>query len=250
VRDRVLTLGQGHADSGAEAQRAEQGYALLRQVYLGSPAQASAAVTAMWRAGVRWVVVEKFTTFAPIDLNHLFAAPYNSLISGSDAPDIATYGARLAAIGEVVHDDGEFTVYKLGRARVARATTAPPSISPSARPQIAGILRKIAEGRYRPRPDRQALFRLGVRLVTLTTGSLGAIPQLHAYGQSIRDPDAVATDITSGPWAQRCEAACPPAPNAPDLRALGPVIRDDPRFVIAVRLEPPRVRATARGRTR
>jgi hypothetical protein len=87
---RVLTVGMGHADSGTEPADAEAGYELLRTVFAGSDSQAAAALRRMWNGGVRWVIVEKYTTLEPATEKALFGGPYNALIAGPDINRLAT----------------------------------------------------------------------------------------------------------------------------------------------------------------
>lgn len=235
---KVLTLSPGHADSGRELVRAQEGYWLLRRVYAGTPAQAAWALREMWRRGVRWVVVEKFTSFAPGDVKTLFAAPYNALITGGDANLQAQYNTRLTMAGRQVADSSEYSVYRLDASTLA-ANTVPSSAlpSPSQRALAARILRWVAnEPTAGARLAAPHLARLGVRTVTLTMGTLGAEPRLTAYGASIADPPIAAVPIDWGRWVTSCVLWCRHLPDTSTMWGLGSVVHQDPRFSTVVRL--------------
>lgn len=216
---------------------------MLRAVDLGSPARSSAALHKMWAEGVRWVVVEKFTSLAPTDLRHAFSAPYNSLITRHDIPGLAGYIARLEAAGRQVHDDPEFTVFRLERPKLRRETRATTSIAPPARGRVKAILRELAHGdAATARQAAPRLYALGVRMVTLSVGALGATPQLSAYGASIRHRD-VSIKVTSGRWRTRCLGICEAARDTAEMNSLGIVLHEDRRFTTTVALRPPARRA-------
>jgi hypothetical protein len=233
----VLTLSPGHADSGAEPERTQLGYRLLRQVYTGTPAQAAAAIREMWAVGVRWVVVEKYTTFTPGDVKTLFAAPYNGLITGGDAGLQARYNSRLSAVGHEVANSSEYSVYRLDEAALFAATTPAPNPSPARRALVAEILKWLARGDLAAaRLAGPQLARRGVQRVTLTMGTLGDTPQLTAYGPSIATAPVASVAITSGRWVSDCVIWCRHQPDTSALAGLGTVIHDDPRFSTIVRL--------------
>lgn len=234
---RVLTFSKGHADSGSEQTQAEAGYELLRRVYGGSGREAATSLRRMWALGVRWVVVEKFTNFDLATQQQLFAAPYNSLITGPDVSRMATYNERLATVSDQVYDDQEFTVYRLVRARLMRATSAPPSLAAGARGSITSALRALA-ATHGPAPARlrETLLRAGVRTVTLSYGEFGAMPVLSAYGGSIAADTPVSITVGGGRWQVDCVPLCDTAPAARTVTGLGRVLHGDGRFSTIVRL--------------
>ncbi len=234
---RVLTFSKGHADSGTEQSQAEAGYDLLRRVYGGTGPQAAAALRRMWSMGVRWVVVEKFTNFDPPNQQQLFAAPYTSLITARDVNQMATYNSRLAAVGVQTYDDQEFTVYRLVKAKLLAATSAPPSLVAGSRTTIATALRGIALTRGRAAAlSRQLLVRAGVATVTLSYGEFGSTPELTAYGRSIPADTPVRVPITGGRWQVNCVPLCNSSPSATTITSLGQVLHTDGRFSTIVRL--------------
>jgi hypothetical protein len=234
---RVLTFGIGHADSGAEPVLAESGYELLRNVYVGTQAQAATALRLTWAAGVRWYVVEKYTTLSPPTERLLFGAAYNSLITAPDINRLAAYNSRIAAVAHEVFDNAEFTVYRLDFRRLMQVTSAPASILPRNRPAVVRALRTLAvrRGRTAARVG-PLLYRLGVRMVTLSVGELNSTPILTAYGQSMSDGDTVPIAVTSGRWVVDCLPACSAAPASSEIERLGRVLHSDGRFSTIVAL--------------
>jgi hypothetical protein len=240
ARDHVITLGQGHADSGTEPQRAKTGYLVMRQLYEGSPASATAALRNLWAQGVHWVIVEKFTSFRAADLQTFFAAPYNGLISGADVVPMARYYSRLQTVGDSVYDDGEFTVFRLDPARFARGTQPSRALSGRTGAEVTRLLRRLTgAGRKTAATVAPELYRLGVRTVTLTLGALGVTPQITAYWASIAAPSP-SVSVTSGRWVSTCVTACGGSyPDTSVIDRLGVVVHRDPRFMTVVRLTAP-----------
>jgi hypothetical protein len=183
----VLTLGQGHADSGAESQLAQSGYRMLRGVYAGSPTSAASSLRAMWAQGVRWVVVEKFTVLDAPTLREFTATPYSGLAHPRDVPLLAAYNSRLASVGEIASDSGEFTVYRLDPNKLQSATSAVPSIAAADRPRIAALLERMRwwHASLTAAVLARELRQLGVRSVTFSDGWLGSVPMLSAYGANL-----------------------------------------------------------------
>jgi hypothetical protein len=238
--NRVLTVGMGHTDSGTEPVLAESGYQLLRRVYVGSQAESASALRQIWTGGVRWFVVEKYTTFSPPTQQSLFAAPYNALIGGSDINRLAVYNSRLAAVADETFDNGEFTVYRLDGSRLLQTTGAPASILPQNRSAVVGALDSLAAGNTKTAArEAPVLYRLGVRIVTLSVGELGSTPTLTAFGQSMSNGDIVQTPVTSGRWVEDCLPSCYVASPSSEIEQLGDVLHNDGRFSTIVALRDP-----------
>jgi hypothetical protein len=194
----------------------------------------------MWAMGVRWAVVEKYTTFSPPSQHALFAGPYDALISRPDIARLAAYNSRLSAVSRQTFDDGEFTVYRLDYARLMEVTGSAPSIPAQSRPAVTRALAALAAGDKRTAAlEATTLYRLGVRMVTLSFGELGSIPELTAYGQSMSNSDTVGLPVTSGRWVVNCLPACYVAPSPVEIERLGRVLHDDGRFSTIVALRPP-----------
>jgi hypothetical protein len=240
TRDRVLTVGKGHADSGTEPQQASTGYTLMHELYAGGQRQAAAALRRMWHRGVRWVVVEAYTTLSPPTQQALFSAPYNGLITGRDITTLARYDARLLAVGRQTFQNGEYTVFRLGRQRLLSATDAAPAFSARQRHGIERALRTLASGDLRTaRPESKALYRLGVRSVALSYGDLGSTPALLAFGRSLSNGEVV-LPVTSGRWVVGCLPQCYTAPSSSEIERLGRLLHTDGRFATIVALASPR----------
>jgi hypothetical protein len=226
-------MSMGHADSGQEKERADAGYRVLRELYVGDAAQAAAALRTIWSAGVRWVIAEKYTTMTPVDLAHLYHGPYDGVISRADIGEGDQYMSRLAAVGTQVYNDDEFSVFQLSPARVAAALAPSRGFSAADRSRVASLLATLADGTAAAdRTRARDLAALGVRLITFELGALGASPRLVAYGRSMATP-VVSVGVPDRRW--RCQNLC----TGRDLSAfasMGTVIHADPRFSVTVRL--------------
>jgi hypothetical protein len=236
----VFTMSMGHADSGQEPRLAESTYRVLREVYVGAPARASAALRQLWLAGVRWVVADKFNSMAPPDQVHLYFGPYTGLIGPRDAAYNAQYLSRLSSIGSEVYDDDEFTVFKLDKSRLLQSTSLPASIRQPDYARIRAMLGTLQRGNSATSAAvAPELYRLGVRLVTLSLGQVSSKAHIYAYGQSLGSPDAVSIPIDTGPRAVSCEGICTPDAGLSGFEALGNVLHEDAVFNTIVELSPP-----------
>ncbi|MGA2928479.1 MAG: hypothetical protein ABSG43_21300, partial [Solirubrobacteraceae bacterium] len=195
--DPVVTL-SGHADSGAEPLRAEIGYELMHELYAANAWQSADALLHLWLDDVRWVVVEKSTSLRPADRHLFFYGPYSGLISRSDMALMARYYSRLAAVGTQVYDDEEYTVFKLDGQRLERAIDAPASIAPAVAARVGRILVGLVEHDGQGAANASAeLYRIGVRMVTVSVSAFGSVPHVYGFGQSLSAPDMVAAPVTA-----------------------------------------------------
>lgn len=231
TRNRILTVSPGHADSEDEGEVAKAGYLLMHDLYAGPGPEASRALRTMWRKGVRYVVVEKFTTFRPPTLKEFYTGPYTGLVEGRDVIDAERYNTRLSLAGGVVMDSGQLTVYKLDSRRFRRATASAGGIRrrdvPRVRTLLASVPGQAPAGAVR---IRRELRRLGVRMVTLSQGWLASGPHLTAYGARIGDPNSVSVRL-GGRWTRSgCVGECGSARAA--VRFLGLTQLDDGIFTV------------------
>jgi hypothetical protein len=231
TRNRVLTMSPGHADSEDEPEVAKAGYRLMHELYVGSAPVASRALEAMWRKDVRYVVVEKFTTFRPPKLQQLYAGPYTSLVEGRDVPAAERYNTRLSQAGRIVMDSQQLTVFKLDARRFRRATAHGGGIRAR---DVARVRRLLASVPGQPPAGavriRRALRGLGVRMVTLSQGWLGSRPRLTAYGARIGDPNSVSVALGGRFTRTGCNGECGSARAA--VRFLGLTQLDDGIFTV------------------
>ena len=236
--DAVVTL-SGHADSGAEGERAELGYSLMHQLYAGDAWHSADALLHLWQYGVRWVVVEKSTSLRPSNRHLFFFGPYSGLITRSDMALMARYYSRLAAAGTPVYDDDEYTVFKLDGRRLEGAVNAPASIAASNAGQVRDILLGLAErGGQGAAAAAATLYRLGVRVVTVSVGTFGSEPHIYGFGQSLSAPDMIASAVTAPGLG--CRAVCYRDRGLGWMARLGRVVHSDNRFMTIVELSPPR----------
>ncbi|MGO9975871.1 MAG: hypothetical protein ACLP01_24315 [Solirubrobacteraceae bacterium] len=246
--DPVVTL-SGHADSGAEPRRADIGYRLMHELYAGDDWQSADALLHLWLDGVRWVVVEKFTSLRPADRQLFFFGPYSGLVTRSDMALMARYYSRLAAAGTQVYDDNEYTVFKLDGRRLEQAINAPASIAPQAAGRIRNVLVGLAEHRDQDVVrDGAELYRLGVRIVTVSVGTFGSQPHIYGFGQSLSAPDMVSSAVTAPGLG--CRAVCYRSRDLGWMARLGRVLHSDNRFMTVVALSAPGTPAPIHASTR
>jgi hypothetical protein len=242
----VLTLGMGHADSGTELRQARAGYKQIHELYVGSQSQAAAVLRRMWSKGVRWVVVETYTTLARPNQKSLYATPYNGLITAPDINLMARYNSRLASVGAVTFQNNEFTVYRLQRRRLMSVTDHRRTMPALDRETVLSGLRALAKGGgVTAVREGRVLYRLGVRMVTLSYGELGSTPTLTAYGRWMRDDQMVQYAVRSGRWALNCLPECYVAYSSSETERLGRVLYTDGRFSTVVALSAPTSRRLA-----
>ena len=242
--NRVLTL-SGHADSGAEPHIADAGYLEMHRLFTGSASQFGQTISAMYRRGVRWVVVEKFTSLRPATRELLFATPTSGFISRGDIPLMARYMSRLQHVGIQVYDDEEYTVYRLDRDMLRRAVSGDETLSPGAASQVVSTLKNLvrspAEGTA---PPAQRLYRLGIRQLTIGYGAFGAPPELIASGDALAAGDVVSTQIEARDLV--CSTICSGQRSLRWIYAMGRAVHDDGRFLTILRLSAPITRRSDR----
>jgi hypothetical protein len=246
--DPVVTL-SGHADSGAEAERAEIGYGLMHELYAGNAWQSADALLHLWSNGVRWVVVEKYTSLRPANRHLFFFGPYSGLITRDDMAPMARYYSRLAEAGTPVYDDEEYTVFKLDGRRLEQAVNAPASITAQHSSEVHDILAQLAEHGGEGAPGAAVeLYRLGVRIVTVSVGAFGSQPHIYGLGRSLSAPDMVSVGVTAGGLG--CHAVCYRNRGLGWMARLGHVVHTDNRFMTIVALAMPRGTASTRPSAR
>jgi len=240
--DPVVTL-SGHADSGAEPDRAEIGYGLMHELYAESAWSSADALLHLWLNGARWVVVEKSTSLRPANRSLYFYGPYSSLITRSDMALMARYYSRLASAGMQEYDDEEYTVFKLDGQRLMQAINAPASIAPAASPEISRILVGLVEDGGQGAAGASAeLYRMGVRMVTVSVAAFGSVPRVYASGQSLSAPDTVSAPVIARGLG--CHAVCDGDRGLGWMARLGRVVHSDNRYMTIVELSSPGAAAT------
>jgi hypothetical protein len=237
----------GHADSGAEGERAEIGYGLMHELYAADAWHSADALLHLWLSRVRWVVVEKSTSLRPPTRHRFFFGPYSGLITRADVTLMARYYSRLAEAGTAVYDDEEYTVFKLDGRRLERAVNASASIVPANASQVRDVLVELADHRGQGASRAAAkLYRLGVRIVTVSVGAFGSQPHIYGFGQSLSAPDIVSVAVTG--LGLGCRAVCYRDRGLGWMARLGHVVHSDNRFMTIVALNRPRAGLGTRRR--
>jgi hypothetical protein len=116
---RTLTVTKAHTGSQPELDASNSGYLLLRRFAAGGSDDWWSAAQTMWRRGVRYVVVEKWTRIAAPDLTSFSTGPTPLIRTPSDRSAEGTYFYRLNRVGHLIHDDSEFAIYQLDGAKLA-----------------------------------------------------------------------------------------------------------------------------------
>jgi hypothetical protein len=229
TNDHVFTLSLGHADSGQEGERARAGYSLLHAVYSGTGAQATVALRRMWARGVRWVIVERYTSLAPPTLDDYYAGPYSSLVTRRDGRLASHYIARIASVAHVVKQTWEFTIFRLDGRALAMQSGAPASIASRDRPGVGRLLARLeARGPSAAQAVRRGLLARGVHTVTVNVGWMRVAPRLSAYADSLSEGAGVHMHL-----GVNRDGACVACGRVRDaLGRLGTIRFADSRFVV------------------
>jgi hypothetical protein len=112
----VILVSKSHTGSEPELKVAAHGYALLHRLYVGDGWKRAAR--AMWRLGVRYVVVDHRVSLADRTLAK-FSADQNTLWrTPAERRQLGRYFARLNLLGTVVADTPQYAVYRLDRSKV------------------------------------------------------------------------------------------------------------------------------------
>lgn len=231
TQNRVVTLSPGHADSGAEGDVAKRGYGVLHRLWAADGPSAGRALTGLWDGGVRYVIVERFTTLRPRTLRAFVAAPYNELIKPRDVPQRLRYEARLSMAGTVIAPLPGFRVYGLDPKLYKQAVGSSRGIDPKSVPRVRTLLSSIpATPLGTTSRTADELSRLGVRIVTMNHGWIGTQPRLTAYGGSVASPVEVSVAISGKRTSTGCDRACGRA--VPVVRELGILQVRDPDYTV------------------
>jgi hypothetical protein len=117
---RVLTVTKGHVGSPAELAAATSGYVLLHDFIVAPDTDWWPSAKALWRAGVRFVLLEKRTSLAPATLVDFSTGPTPLLRTAADRALMGRAHWRLKRVGVLVHDDREYALYRLRGQEIGR----------------------------------------------------------------------------------------------------------------------------------
>jgi hypothetical protein len=118
---RVLTIDKGHVSSSGELAHSEEGYQLLRRYYAGGQDWWQAA-QAMWRRGVRYVIVQKQTTLEPESLTEFIWQ--NALLrTPAQRRALGNYFYENNRVGDLLYDSEDYVVYRLNRGKLFGSPT-------------------------------------------------------------------------------------------------------------------------------
>jgi hypothetical protein len=123
----VLTMTKAHVGSQAELDAATHGYALLHAFYVAEDTNWWPSAQALWRAGVRFFLVEKRTSLAAGDLEQFSTGPTPLVRTAADSRLLGRLFWRLGRIGALLHSDQEYAIYQLDGARLFPVTTTTPA---------------------------------------------------------------------------------------------------------------------------
>jgi hypothetical protein len=120
---RVLSVTKAHVGSPDELAASERGYRLLHTYYEGEGWWQAAQ--AMWRRGVRYVVVEKQTSLAPPTLEEFSTGPTPLIRTAADRRELGTYFYRNNRIGSLIYDSPTYAIYRLDSRKLCPGSQAP-----------------------------------------------------------------------------------------------------------------------------
>ena len=107
----VLTFGKGHASSPRDLAVSEEGYELLHRYWAGGRDWWQAAQE-MWRRGVRYVVVEKYTNLQPPTLAE-FTWKSALIRTPAERAALGRYFYENRRVGATLYDSSEYVVFGL-----------------------------------------------------------------------------------------------------------------------------------------
>lgn len=110
---RVLTVTKAHVGSQAALDASARGYALLHRFQAAAGDAWWSAAEAMWRRGVRYVVIEKWTTLTPPDLETFSTGPTPLVRTRRQAAVLSREHYRLRRVGRLIANTDEYAVYRL-----------------------------------------------------------------------------------------------------------------------------------------
>jgi hypothetical protein len=118
----VLTLATADLTSRAEANAAARGYALLHALYSAPDTGWWPAAQALWKAGVRYVVLDKGASLGPATLQQFSSGPATSTATASGQWTMDRMRWRLERIAELAGEDRQYAVYILNGATLLPPT--------------------------------------------------------------------------------------------------------------------------------
>jgi hypothetical protein len=183
----------------------------------------------MWARGVRWVIVERYTSLAPPTLDDYYAGPYSSLVTRRDGRLASHYIAHIASVAHVVKQTWEFTIFRLDGRALAMQSGAPASIASRDRPGVGRLLARLeARGPSAAQAVRRGLLARGVHTVTVNVGWMRVAPRLSAYADSLSEGAGVHMHL-----GVNRDGACVACGRVRDaLGRLGTIRFADSRFVV------------------
>ena len=112
---KVLVVTKGHVNSRAELEASNRGYEVLREFAAGR--KWWPAARDMHASGVRYIVIEKHTLLRAKTLEEFSTGP-TPLVRDGDGAFMTRYFYRSGRVGELVHTDDSYAVYRLLASRL------------------------------------------------------------------------------------------------------------------------------------
>jgi hypothetical protein len=113
---RVLSVTKAHVGSNEELAASERGYRLIHDYYATDDWWAAAQ--AMWKRGVRYVVVEKHTSIAAPTLASFSTGPTPLVRTVGQRRQLGSYFYRNNRVGTLIDDSPTYAVYRLERRKL------------------------------------------------------------------------------------------------------------------------------------
>jgi hypothetical protein len=117
----VLSVTKAHVGSASELAASQRGYLLLHRFYSG--ADWWDAARAMWRQGVRYVIVEHQTSLDAPTLEEFSTGPTPLVRTPAERRRLGTYFYRNNRVGRLVGDSPSYAIYRLDGSKLRVLST-------------------------------------------------------------------------------------------------------------------------------
>ncbi|HEX4108400.1 MAG TPA: hypothetical protein VHX88_09720 [Solirubrobacteraceae bacterium] len=228
---KVLTVTTGHVDTQQQVNLASAHYLLVHRLYSDSGPEISATVREMWNLGVRYFVLDKYTTLRPPTMQ-AFRNLQIAVVRPGEVATMQRMTYRLGQMGHLIHNGYEFAVYALSRNAVQHALTSTTTIAPSGAGTIGDLLHVLSAGSDAAAAQAErALWTLGVRVLSIDRWYIAPLSGITAYSGNI-----TSTQSETLNWLYpNCDGSCQTLQTR--LGAVSARIYDDSHF-IEYRLKP------------
>jgi len=130
---KVLVVTKAHVNSARELADSEAGYRLLLRFAHGGDWWPAAQ--AMYRRGVRYVLIQHSILLTAPDLETFSTGPTPLIRTPRDRQAIGVYFHRANRVGELIYDQGDYALYRFVPAKLFPRPSPPAAVAGRGRPQ-------------------------------------------------------------------------------------------------------------------